>query len=61
MPVPRRTWPKVGVPVSPVPPKPTATAVPCHVPDVSVPTLVREDAVTPEPRAVDERTSVPLI
>ena len=45
--------------VAPVPPFATAIAVPFHVPEVIVPTDVREDPVTPEPSVEPDRTSVP--
>lgn len=35
--------------------------MPCHIPVPIVPTLVNEDVVTPDPRVLFERTSVPLI
>ena len=39
----------------------TAPKLPDQVPDVMVPTEVREEAVTPDPKVVPDRTSVPLI
>ena len=47
--------------VAPVPPLAIAIAVPFHTPVVIVPTEVRLDAVTPEPRVDPERTEVPAI
>jgi hypothetical protein len=39
----------------------TAPKEPDHVPEVIVPVDVSEEPVTPEPRVVADRTSVPLI
>ena len=47
--------------VAPVPPLATAMVVPVHTPVVMVPTDVRDDAVTPDPRVVALRTDVPLM
>ena len=46
---------------TPVPPYCQVTTVPFHTPVAIVPTLVSEEPVTPEPRAVELRTVVPLI
>ena len=46
---------------TPVPPYCPATAVPCQVPVPIVPTLVKLEPVTPEPRVVALSTLVPLI
>ena len=46
---------------TPVPPYWPATTEPCHVPLLIVPTEVSEEPVIPEPRALELRTSVPLM
>lgn len=47
--------------VAPVPPCDTSTVVPFQVPDDIIPTEVKEDAVTPDPKVVPLSTEVPLI
>ena len=47
--------------VAPVPPYAIPIAVPCHTPVAIVPTDVRLDEVTPEPRVLELKTEVPLI